>query len=73
MRYGQDSCYAAGMKENKVVMSLRIPPPTRERLEAWIEAQTVPPKMTDVLLKALNEFLDKNGAPPERKPGKVKK
>ncbi len=48
-------------------MSLRIPPAKRERLEAWIEAQTVPPKMTDVLLIALDKFLDDNGAPPERK------
>jgi len=56
------------MSEKKQVMSLRIPPAKRERLEAWIAAQTVPPKVTDVMLIALDKFLDDNGAPPEREP-----
>jgi hypothetical protein len=67
MRYALDSCYAARMSEKKQVMSLRIPPAKRQRLEDWIAAQTVPPKVTDVMLIALDRFLDENGAPPERK------
>ncbi|MEL6746250.1 MAG: hypothetical protein AAFO79_00320 [Pseudomonadota bacterium] len=47
-------------------MSLRIPPAKKERLEAWIASQPVPPRVTDVMLLALDKFLDEAGAPPER-------
>ncbi len=39
----------------------------RERLNAWLSSQRVPPPDSSVLLTALDEFLEREGFPKESK------
>ncbi len=54
------------MSENRIMISIRVPPVKMERLDAWRATQLVPPSRTSVILASLDAFLDKTGAPPER-------
>lgn len=58
------------MKENRIVISLRIPRPKKERLDSWIESwlddHEFKPDRTQVILNAIDEYLDRRGAPPEK-------
>ncbi len=61
---------AEEMSKNRIMISIRVPPAKMDRLDAWRETQLVPPSRTSVIMVALDAFLDKAGAPPERNPQK---
>lgn len=52
------------MPEKRQMISMRLPPNVLKQLEAWREMQPVPPERTAIVLRALIEWLERNGAPP---------
>ena len=47
------------MARNKKMVSFALDPRLLARLEAWLDAQELPPSKTSVVELALTEFLDK--------------
>jgi Arc/MetJ-type ribon-helix-helix transcriptional regulator len=50
---------SAIMSKAKIMTPVRLPKALRESLDAWCASHRFPPSRTDVIIKALEEFLER--------------
>jgi hypothetical protein len=66
--------HRSGMKqdEKKVAINLRVDREWRDRVDEWIGQQPIKPSLTQLIISAVDKFIDESDRPPSTRKGREK-